>query len=238
MKSRILNTNIDMVTLEEATQKLNYFLENEKNHIVITPNPEIIIKANKDKELLKIINNADLVVPDGIGVVIASMFTKRKLKQRVAGIDLIINFFENLEKEITIYIFGGKDGVAEIAKKNLEKKYSKLKVVGYNNGYFDKEKEKNIIEEIKEKKPDVLLVGLGAPRQEKWINKNKDLPVKISIGVGGSIDVMSGKIKRAPDIFIKLNLEWFYRLLKEPKRIKRMGALPIFIFKVIIGEKD
>ena len=233
MKTYILNTPIENITLKNATKKLIGFLSKPKNHIVITPNPEIVIRAQKDKELLHIIKQADLVVPDGIGLVLASYITGPKLPQRVAGIDLIHSFFCTAPKNTTVYLLGAKEGVAQKAKKNIEKKYKNIKVVGYHNGYFNDDKP--IVQEITAKKPNVLLVGLGAPRQEKWLYKNKNLPTKISIGIGGAIDVMAGTVKRAPKPFIALNLEWLYRLITDPKRILRMGALPLFVVKVVFN---
>ena len=235
-KTNILGVNINNVNKKQAIEILHGFLKKEKHHVVITPNPEIVIKATKDPEFLEIINNSDLIVPDGIGIVIASKFTKYPISERVPGIELVSDLLEtakNLSEPLRIYIFGSKPGVAELAKKNLEEKYKNIKIVGTHSGYFDKYSELNIIEHIKELKPDIILVGLGAPKQEKWIWQNKSLPAKISIGVGGAIDVFAGVVNRAPDIFIKLNLEWLYRVFKEPKRLLRLGSLPLFVIKVI-----
>lgn len=238
MKTNILNVPIDVVTSEEALNKLLYYINNESkiNHLVVTPNPEMVMRAKKDEEFFNIIKNADLVVPDGIGIVLASKLNKLKLSERVAGCDLVLSLFKNIEKHnTTVYILGGKPGVAEKAKHNIESKYKNIRVVGIQNGYFNNQEEKLILEDIKSLSPDVLLVGLGFPRQEKWIYKYKNsLPVCISIGVGGTIDVIAGVVKRAPKIYRNLGLEWLYRLLCQPKRIFRMVNLPIFVFNVII----
>ena len=233
MKTYILDIPIENITSKNAVKKLLDFLQSGSNNIVITPNPEIVMKAQKDKKLAHIIKQAELVVPDGIGLVLASYITKPKLPQRVAGIDLIQSFFSEAPPGTTVYLFGAKDGVAKTAKKNIESKYKNIQVVGYHSGYFDNAQEKFIVQQIKTLKPHVLLVGLGAPKQEKWMYKNKGLPVRVSIGIGGGIDVMAGVVKRAPKVFIALNLEWFYRLITDPKRILRMGALPRFVFKII-----
>lgn len=233
--SYVLGVKFNNVTHVEAIGLLECFLEEDRCHCVYTPNPEIVMAARKDAEFMKILNDADLVVPDGIGVVIGSKFTKNKLKERVAGYDLVQGLFAEIKnRRYSVYFFGGAPGVALEAKQKMEQKYKGLKIIGVNDGYFDAEKEKLILEDIKNKKPDVLLVGLGAPKQEKWIAKYKDeLPVKICIGVGGSFDGMSGRVRRAPQIFIKLGLEWFYRLLRQPSRFFRMLKLPLFLAVVI-----
>ncbi len=233
--SHILGVKFNNVTHSEAVGILRGFLEEDKCHAVFTPNPEIVMAARADKEFMEILNGADLVVPDGIGVVIASKLTKEKLKERVAGYDLIQGLFSEIKnKNYTVYFFGGAPGVAMEAKRKMEQVHKGLKIIGVFDGYFDEEKEKLIIEDIKNKKPDILLVGLGAPKQEKWIyNHKNELPVKICAGVGGSFDGMSGKVKRAPDFFIKLGLEWFYRLLRQPSRFFRMLKLPLFLLAVL-----
>jgi len=228
----ILGVPIHIITLKEATEKLLSFVHGENNHIVVTPNPEMVVHATKDEEFLQIIKGADLIIPDGIGLVLASKFVGDKISQRVPGVDLVTSLFA-AKKHLRVYILGGAPGVGELAKKNIEDKYSHIKVVGTKNGYFKPQEEEIIVEEIKRLKPHVLLVGLGFPKQEKWISKHKDLPVNVSMGVGGTIDVFAGVVKRAPKIFIKFNLEWFYRLLTNPKRILRMAALPIFVVRVL-----
>lgn len=233
--SHVLGVKFNNVTHLEAVNILMNFLKDDKCRMVFTPNPEIVMEAKKDKEFMKILNSADLVVPDGIGVVIASKLTKEKLKERVAGYDLIQGLFSEIkDKDYTVCFFGGAPGVAEDAKRKMENIYKGLKIIDVFDGYFDKKKEKLILDNIKNKKPDILLVGLGAPKQEKWIYSHRDeLPVKICAGVGGSFDGMSGNVKRAPDFFIKLGLEWFYRLLRQPSRFFRMMKLPLFLLAVI-----
>lgn len=233
--SHILGVKFNNVTHTEAVSLLECFLEEERFHSVYTPNPEIVMAARKDSEFMEILNKAELVVPDGIGVVIASRLTKEPLKERVAGYDLVQGLFSRIKnKKYTVYFFGGAPGVAQEAKLKMEKTHKGLKIIGVSDGYFDEKKEKLILEDIKNKKPDILLVGLGAPKQEKWIYEHKEqLPVRICIGVGGSFDGMSGKVKRAPEIFIDLGLEWFYRLLRQPARIFRMMKLPLFLLAVL-----
>ncbi len=233
-KVNILEVDFSNITLDEAADKMLSFLKDGKKHMIFTPNSEILYDAYKDSEFKKILNSADMNVPDGIGVVYASAINGKKLKQRVAGYDLCLNLFEKLKNgDKTIYFFGGAPKVAENAKEKIEKKY-KIKIIGTSDGYFDDKKEKLIIDEINKLSPDILLVGLGAPKQEKWIYKNiNNLNAKIFMGVGGSFDGFSGAVKRAPDIFIKLGLEWLYRLIKQPSRFVRMLKLPLFMLLVI-----
>ena len=238
-KSNILGVPVDTLTNEEALLLAKKFINGEKFYnIVVTPNPEVIVKALKDSELLEIIKNADLVIPDGIGVVLASKLNKVKIKERVTGFDLIQNLFDYIkDTKHTVYFLGAGKGVAEEAKKKCEAKYKGIKVVGFHDGFFNKEEELKIIEEIKQKKPDILLVGLGVPLQEKWIYKYRgNLPVKLLIGCGGTIDGLAGNVNRAPKFFRKLGLEWFYRLLKQPSRFFRMLNLPKFAILVLIDK--
>lgn len=236
MKTRILDVEFDTFTMKEVIEIANQYLLSKKNYYVVTPNTEMCMEAREDEEFRKILNNADLAIPDGIGVVFASKLNKNKIYERVAGFDFVTNFLENHKKEkLRIYLFGSKPGISEKAKMEIEKKYKNVEVVGHRNGYFKVEDEKEIVKEIGDLNPDLLLVALGLGKQEKFIYKYKEqLNSKISIGVGGALDVFAGEVKRAPDIFIKLNLEWFYRLLKQPQRFFRMLSIPKFMIIVVI----
>ena len=233
-KVNVLGVNFDNVNMKEAIDKCKEFIKGEKGNLIVTPNPEIVMRAKDDEEFKNIINEAELVIPDGIGIIKAGGILGTPLKERVAGYDLICNLLEEgKDGSISFYFWGSKPGFAEEAKKNMKEKYPNIKILGAHTGYFKEEEETAIIEEIRNLKPDVLLVGIGAPKQEKMINKYKNEGFfKIGIGCGGSIDVLAGKVKRAPKIFIKLHLEWFYRLLKQPSRWKRMLVLPQFIKEV------
>lgn len=233
-KIYILDIPVSVVNRQQAKENIMNWLENEKPKVVYTPNPEMIMMAIKDGKLKKAMYKADMIVPDGIGVVWASKYTSKRITERVAGCDLIQEVMKEMANtEKTVYFLGGAPGIAEKAAENMKNKYKGLKISGVHDGYFNEEQEKVIIEEIATLKPDLLLVGLGVPKQEKWIYTNKDkLNFKVAIGVGGSFDVLSGNVKRAPLIFQKLNLEWFYRLITQPTRFKRMLELPKFAFKV------
>ena len=238
----VFGVSISKVTMNEATSKIKEFVKSDTFHSIYTPNPEIIMLAKKDEKFHQILEEADLVVPDGIGVVIASRIKKgEKLPERVAGYDLVQNTMKEAVKEgYKYYFFGSKPGISEEAAVKMREAYPGIEIVGTRNGYFKSEDEADIIADINASGANILLVALGAPKQEKWIEANKHLMpnVRVAIGVGGSLDVMSGNVKRAPIAFQKLGLEWFYRLLKEPTRFKRMLVLPEFLIKVIFYKKE
>lgn len=233
MKTSILNINFDVIGLDDATHNIIENINLKKKFFVVTANPEIVMLAQKDIELKTIINNADLVVPDGIGIVLASRLNKTKIKSRLAGYDLVQTIFSMSNKyDFSVYFLGSTDEIVSLARDKMQKKYDRLKIIGVNNGFFDDEL--SVIRKINLLKPDVLLVGLGSPKQEKFISKYKNvIDASVFIGIGGSFDVMSGKLKRAPRFFINLNLEWLYRFITQPKRFFRLLALPKFLFKVL-----
>ena len=237
--TQVLNVPFDAVTMEEAVKKIKGFLQVDKQHMICTPNPEIVMEAQKDSELMTILRNSDMVVPDGIGVVWASKYSQVPLRERVAGYDLTQRLFKELAgTEESFYFFGGGKGVAIKGAEKMQEMYPDLKIVGIENGYFDETIEKKIIDDIKKKSPSILLVGLGAPKQEKWIYEHlSQLNIKVAIGVGGSFDVMAGTVKRAPKLFQKLGLEWFYRLVSQPTRWRRMMQLPVFVLHVLKNRK-
>lgn len=239
-KVNILGAFVDKCNVEQATDKIMEMINGgQKCGYVFTPNSEILMQAYRDKEFCDILNTASLLTADGIGVIYASKILKNPIAERCAGFDITCRLFEKMAPEgKTVYLFGSKPGVAEKAKQNIESKYSGVKVVGFSDGYFDEQKEKQIIEDINTKKPDVLLVCLGAPKQEKWIYAHKnELDVKVCLGVGGTMDVLSGESERAPEFYIKHNIEWLYRLVSQPTRIGRMMDLPKFGFTVLLHGK-
>ncbi len=247
-KIYIMNVKINNVTLQEAVEKIENQIKIGSKYSIYTPNTEIVMMCQKDKEFLKYINNGDMVIPDGIGLVYASKIKKLPLKERTAGYDLSIKLLEIANNnKLKLYMIGGKPGVTDKAAKNIKLKFPDINICGYKHGYFKgthldmngHEEELEVINDINEKSPDILFVGFGAKKQEKWIEYNKNkINATIIIGNGGTIDGIAGNVKRAPDIFIKLGLEWFYRLIKDPKRIKRQIVLPIFMLKIIFGDKN
>ena len=237
----IRGVNIDNVTIDEATDIIDGFAASKSFHAVFTPNAEIVQLCIEDESIRELVNSADLVIPDGIGVVYASKVPGSPLKQKVAGFDLskrVLDYAAKSGKKV--YFFGSapeKDGtpaVCDIAAEKVKELYPGIDICGTRHGFFKDEDTDSIIEAINATGADILFVCLGAPKQEKWIFANRDkLKVSLAMGLGGSLDVYAGTVKRAPDIFIKLNLEWFYRLLKQPKRIGRMMNLPKFRFGTI-----
>lgn len=235
-KTKILGVEISALNFAESIEKVESFINLDGAcHMIFTPNPEVIMRAQKDSEYMKILNCGDLVTADGIGILIASKLNKVKIKERTPGADLITAVFEKMkERGLSVYLLGSAPNVAQAAAINIEKKYKGVKVVGFSDGYFDKKKERIILRELQKLKPELLLVGIGFPAQEKWIYENrKRLPVKAAIGCGGSIDIFAGKVNRAPATLRRWGLEWFYRLITQPKRFIRMLALPVFLIKVV-----
>jgi len=231
----IMGVPVDKLTMEEALQRVKLFLKEDRVHAIYTPNAEIMMAAQRDPHLKEILCQADLLVADGAGVVLASRILGLNLPEKVAGFDLVKNtLLSASEGRIRFFLFGGKPGVAEAAAENILKSYPGVEIAGCRNGYFSEEEEEDIIGHINSSNADILLVALGAPKQEKWINRHKDkLKVKICIGVGGTLDVFAGKASLAPEFFRKNGLEWLYRLYKEPWRYKRMLDLPRFILLAV-----
>lgn len=227
-KVNIFGVNVDNITMDGAKELVDSWLMGETTgHVIYTPNSEIIMAAKKDAAFRDLLNTADLVTPDGIGVVKAAAILGQPMSERVGGFDLSCRVMESLnEKGLRLFIFGGKPGVAEKAAENLKEKYPNLVIAGTNDGYFTEDEP--IIQKIAAAQADYLMVCLGAPKQEKWIAAHKDrLFAKVIIGAGGSADVFAGTMARAPEFYIKHNLEWLYRIVKG-KRLKR--SLSLFAF--------
>jgi N-acetylglucosaminyldiphosphoundecaprenol N-acetyl-beta-D-mannosaminyltransferase len=235
----------DNVTKAEAVEICESFVKDGKQGVVFTPNAEIVQLSIENEEFRNIVNSAELTVPDGAGVVLVSKILKKNLREKVAGIELAESLVSRSgESGISFYFYGsGKDAgnsktVAETARENLLKKYPDAKIVGTSHGYIKPDEYDTLIEDINNSGADALFVCLGVPKQEKWIFENREkLNPKIIMGLGGSLDVFAGCVKRAPKIFIKLNLEWFYRLIKEPKRLGRMMNIPKLILSTIFTKR-
>lgn len=235
---KILGVKFDKLPFDEAYQKFVSFMLQDETKMIFTPNSELVMTAQEDSEFMEILNQGDLVIPDGIGIILASKIHHLDLNERIAGIDLMTKMLEYGNRcNHSMYILGGKPGVAEKAAENIKNKYANIKIAGTQDGYFDDKEELKVLDRINEIKPDMLFVALGAPKQEKWIYKHRKLlNVKVAMGVGGAVDVWAGVTKRAPLFFQKMGLEWFYRLLREPTRIGRMLKLPVFIIKVLFNK--
>jgi len=221
----------------EAKEIISYFIEQKKTALVFTPNAEIIVKAYADKEFFDILKRAELIVPDGSSLLWAAKVLKKPLKARVTGIDLMQLLLKEAEKKCwTVFFLGAQKEVIEMAVFNTKKNYPSLRLKGYHHGYFTDDTLP--LQAINQVKPDLLFVGMGAPRQERWLYQYKDLlECGVAMVVGGSFDILAGTTKRAPLWMQKRGLEWLYRYLQEPKRIKRSFLLPRFVGLVISEKK-
>lgn len=233
MKVDVMGVRFDNVTMDEAISTAKVLLSGDGPSYVVTPNSEIVYEAMADEGLRDLLNSADLVLPDGAGVVLGSKILKTPLKQKVAGVDFADRLLGVLaETGGRVYLLGSKPGVAELAAKKMLDQHPGLQICGVADGYF--QDEGPVIEAVNAANADVLFVCLGAPKQEKFMAAHqKDLKVQLMIGLGGSLDSFAGTVKRAPKWMIACNLEWFYRLLKEPWRFKRMLRLPKFLWAVV-----
>lgn len=234
MTYTVFGLKIDNVDRRESLQIAGRFLGEDRFHYIVTLNPEGVIIAQKDPEFMAVVNQADLVVADGSWLVRAVRFLGYNLKERVAGIDLLLDILRLCrDKGLSVYLLGAREDIILNAKKNLEDIFSGIEIVGFHSGYFNEEEEKRIIKELERLKPHLLVVGMGMPKQELWISRHKYLPVRLAIGVGGSFDVLSGTFPRAPYRLQALGLEWLYRVLKDPKRVRRLSFIPRFFLLVL-----
>lgn len=239
-KVNILGVKVSKHTIDSASDLIvKYIKDGERKKCIYTPNSEIIMVGYRDKEFCDVLNRADVLLADGIGVVYASKILKNPISERAAGYDTACAALSKMaEFGMCVYLFGAKPGVAEKAGEEIVKRYPGVKIAGCADGYFDEAKEKEIIADINEKKPDLLFVCLGAPKQEKWLDTHKnELDFGVAMGIGGSLDVFAGTVKRAPEFYQKHGIEWLYRLLKQPGRALRMLDLPKFGFTVLKNGK-
>ncbi|MCX7971450.1 MAG: WecB/TagA/CpsF family glycosyltransferase [Negativicutes bacterium] len=235
MRTKILSVAFDRVDMEQAIGLVQRHLGGQAGEKlqVVTANPEIVMTAEADEQYRRTIAAAGLVVADGIGVVIASWLIGRKLPMRVAGYDLVTNLLRR-SSGVRVFLLGAAPDTVVAAAERVAFLFPGIEVVGYQHCYFPVYQQSTIIERINSLNPDLLLVALGCPRQELWIGEN--LPIlscKVAIGVGGTLDVWSGKVKRAPLIWQKLAIEWLYRLIRQPSRWRRMLVLPKFMLMVL-----
>ncbi len=233
-KADILGVEVSSLTMAQAVQTAEKFMDSTAPHLIATANAEMIMRAGIDAELKNILNTADLVVPDGAGTVWAGNYLGVEMPERVAGFDLVQHLLADAPaKGRRIFFFGSAPGVADKAKAKAEKDYPGIQIVGTRNGFFTADDEPEIIAQIKEAKPDLLLAALGVPKQEKWLYAHmSELGCPLSIGVGGTFDVMAGVMKRAPLWMQKAKLEWLFRGMMQPKRAGRLMALPRFVLAV------
>lgn len=235
-KVKLLGFDIDTFNFESALKYAMHLISSKKGGQIVTINPEMIETALKNPEFAQILINAGLVIPDGVGIKIALQLKGIKVK-RIAGVEFGYKLVEECAKNnYTIALVGAKPNIIEKTAENLKKEFQNLNIVYIQDGYFDKVED--VFWGLGEKKPQVVFVALGSPKQEFFINEyRKHHPETLMIGVGGSFDVWSGIIERAPVIYQKLGLEWLYRTIKEPQRFKRIFPnIPKFIIRVIMED--
>lgn len=233
----ILGYKIFKNSLNDA---INYIDKKSKIHI-ISGNPEVLYTGLNNKKLFKNFTSDDsLIIPDGVGIQIAAKYLKTPVKEKIAGIDLMKEIIKKLSLENkSIYLLGTTDENLKACVANIIMEFPEINIAGYRDGYFNIDNPFELLEDIKEKKPYAIFVAMGCPRQEEFIvSYMNELPCKIFMGVGGSFDVIAEKVNRAPKWMIKLGLEWLYRVLKEPWRIKRLGSIPKFLLLVVSGNKN
>ena len=233
MKTNVLGVQYDNVTMAEALDTARALLQRPEASYCVTPNAEMAYEALHDESFRAILNGASLVLPDGAGVVLGAKILRTPLQEKVAGIDFAANLLGVLEETGgRLYLLGGKPGIAEQAAENMKKTHPKLCICGTADGYF--KDEGPVIGKINAAKPDVLFVCVGAPKQEIFMHAHRDeLDVRLMAGLGGSLDAFAGTVKRAPKWMIRCNLEWLYRLIKEPKRFGRMLRLPKYLWAAL-----
>lgn len=228
--SKILGVNINTGSKGEILDFIITGLKRKEDKFyIVTPNPEMIVAATRSSSFKTILNNAQVSLPDGIGVLIAGNILKKGLKERITGIDLMLDICKECARSgLSIGLLGGTSGVAEKTAECLTKKYPDLRV-----SYAVEE----WVNTLQDKSCDILFVAFGFPKQEEWISKNlPKIPVTAAMGIGGAFDFISGKVPRAPQIIQKIGMEWAFRLVIQPWRIKRQLALPVFAFKVLKGK--
>ena len=234
----VLGIHISRLGKKEAEEKIESSLCSDTPLTIFTPNPEIIMRAQKDKEFGRRLNSADILLPDGIGVVIASRILRDPLPERITGIDtgeFILKLAD--EHSIPVFLLGARPGVAERAATEIKARYKSIKEIGTHHGYFEKSGPENdaVIKAINDSEARILLVCFGAPMQETWISENKKhlKAVKLYIGLGGALDVWAKDVRRAPKIIQRIGFEWLWRILKEPRRAGFLLRMPPFLYKVL-----
>lgn len=235
MKVNLLGVGIDAINMEDTVDLIAGFIRSGRPHRVMTINPEFLYRAQFNGELRRLAKGADLVTPDGVGVVWACRLAGNPVPERVTGIDLMLRLVERAASAgWRIFLLGAAPGVAGEAAAKLRLQYPGLQIAGTHHGFFSNHEEAAVNRLVQQSRPDLLFVALGAPKQEWWIGRNlAQTGAAVAIGVGGSFDVVAGRARRAPQWICRLQLEWLYRLLKEPARWRRQLVLPLFAWLVV-----
>ena len=236
-RATILGVPVDCVGPEEAVSRCAELVSSGRGGHVVTLNPEMVLACQRDPELMQAVRGADLVVPDGIGVVLGLRLLGWNAPGRVPGIELATELMKTCAAAGRgVFMVGARPGVADEAARRMAQSIPELRIAGVHHGYFGHHEEGQVLQAIGDSRPGCVLVGLGAGRQEKWIARVRAnaAPGAVWVGVGGSFDVMAGALRRAPEAWRRLGLEWLYRLLQEPRRLGRMASLPVFAMRVAL----
>ena len=235
---KILNLWVDPVTMGQALDRVVAFVEKgSRPHAIFAVNPEKNFSVPKDPALLESFRSADLLIPDGIGVVMAARFLHRAKLSRVPGVELMGQICRlAAERGYRVFLFGANEEVSRKAAQALPERYPGLLIVGRANGYLRDDEMPGLVERINASGAQILFLALGSPRQEQWYATHRDAlkTVRVCQGIGGTLDTIAGNVKRAPEIWCRWNLEWLYRLLADPRRWKRQKVLPVFASKVLL----
>ena len=227
MRIGVLGVGFDALTMDEAEQAVLRLMDSGGG-TVVTANPETLLHCRADPEYARAVNGADLVLADGVGDLMAGRILGTPLPERVAGADLTPRLLRALAaRGGSVFLYGGKTGIAEAAARELEQAYPGLRIAGTENGYISDDGP--LTARLRTLRPDLVLAGLGAPKQELWMQRNRDSLESVLIGVGGLLDVFAGTVRRAPESWRRCGIEWLYRLIREPKRLKRVARLPMIL---------
>ena len=234
-KLNLFSVSISTENKQETLKNIEKLLYKDSQRKIFTPNTEMLLAARRDLAVADMLNSADLLIPDGTGIKIASHFRKNPIPERISGIDTAEEILTLSERQgFSVFLLGGRPTVAERAAKNLQERLPMLNICGTHHGYFEKSGEENreVIDKIQMARPDILFVCFGFPLQERWICENiSALPsVRIAMGLGGSLDIWSGSKKRAPEFIQAIGLEWLWRSVLEPKRLKIFLEIPEFLY--------
>lgn len=236
---RVLDVPFNPITRTGTREHCLSAIASDRFHLVVTLGTEMVMSAQDDDTFREIVERADLVVPDGIGVVMASRLAGLQAPERVTGVELVNDLVEASTEDVRFFFYGSAPGIADRAVSNLKSSVGAFNCVGVRDGY-EKEQE-SVLQAIEESAPQVLFVALGSPRQENFLFENRErletAGVRLGIGVGGSFDVYAGTVERAPAWVQRIHMEWAYRLLKQPSRWRRMMALPRFAIRVLLAPK-
>jgi len=234
----VLGAPLDCVDMVAALEQVEVMLQGQSFNMIIALNPEKVIKSQQDPRLLSWLNNAGLVIPDGIGVVVASRLLNNVEIERVPGSELMPAICERAaQRAYKLFLYGASPQTIEKTVEELNCQYPGIQIVGYQHGYLAKEQMPELVDRINQSQANILFVALGSPQQELWMDENaaKLENIRVCQGVGGTFDVIAGTVKRAPQFFIKIHCEWLYRLLSQPKRLLRQTALPLFAYKLLLA---